>query len=68
MRVDLVRIENGLLASSSTPMMPRVRRYLPSHRWYGSVLVPMAMGSPRHRLGCSSAFSRSTALTFTTIR
>ena len=31
--VDLVRMENGLAASASTSTMPRVRRYLPSHRW-----------------------------------
>ena len=49
-------------------MMPRVSRYFPSQRWYGSVFVPMAMCSPRHRRGSSSTRSRSTALTFTTMR
>jgi hypothetical protein len=66
-KVDFVRIENGLAASPSASMIPRVRRNLPSARWYGSVLVPMAMASPFQRAGESSARSRSTALTFTTI-
>ena len=44
--VDLVRMENGLAAWPSAFTIPRVRWYFPSHRWYGSVLVPMAMGSP----------------------
>ena len=48
-------------------MIPRVRWYLPSARWYGSVLVPIAMCSPGQRLGASSARSRSTALILTTI-
>ena len=65
--VDLVRIENGLAASPSASMMPRVSRYLPSQRWYGSVLVPIAIGSPCHFGDRSSTRSRSTAFTFTTI-
>ena len=65
---DLVRIENGLRASESTSTIPRVSRYFPSHRWYGSVLVPIAIGSPVHVGLRSSARSRSTALTLTTIR
>ena len=32
MSVDFVRIENGLRASPSTSTIPRVSRYLPSHR------------------------------------
>ncbi len=67
MSVDLVRIEKGLACPVSVSMRPRVSRYLPSHRWYGSVLVPMAIRSPARRLGSSSTRSRSTALTLTTI-
>ena len=68
MSVDFVRIENGLRASPSTSTIPRVSRYFPSQRWYGSVLVPMAMRSPAQRLAATSALTRSTALTFTTMR
>ena len=65
--VPLVRIENGLRAAPRTSTMPRVNRYLPSARWYGSVFVPIAIGSPCQRLGATSTRSRSTAFTFTTI-
>jgi len=57
----------GLACAASSPRMPRISRYRPSARWYGSTLVPIAMCSPAHRSDSSSCRSRSTALTFTTI-
>ncbi len=65
--VDLVRMLNGLRAADNVSTIPRVRWYLPSACWYGSVFVPIAMWSPDHLGERSSARNRSTALTFTTI-
>ena len=65
--VDFVRMLKGLAASLSTRTIPCVRWYLPSAFWYGSVFVPIAMCSPAHLGERSSARSRSTALTLTTI-
>ena len=59
---------NGLAARPSSSTMRLVRWYLPSADWYGSVFVPMAMCSPLQLGARSSARSRSTAFTFTTIR
>ena len=67
MSVDLVRMLKGLRAPDSVSTMPRVRWYLPSACWYGSVFVPMAMWPPSHLGDRSSARSRSTAFTLTTI-
>ena len=65
--VDLVRIENGFARSPSTPSIPRLRWYFPS-----APLVGIGVGAhgdvvPRHRCPASSARTRSTAFTFTTI-
>ncbi len=48
-------------------MIPRISRYRPSARWYGSVPVPIAMCSPFHDFDPSCRRSTCGAFTFTTI-
>src|SRR5439155_8595815 len=65
--VPLVRMENGFRRAVRALRIPRIKRYRPSTRWYGSVPVPIAMCSPFHRPDASSRARTSGALIFTTI-
>jgi hypothetical protein len=64
--VPFVRIENGFAKSRRPSRIPRISRYRPSARWYGSTFVPIAMCSPCHRFAASSFRRSSGPLTFTT--
>lgn len=66
--VPLVRMENGVPDSARAEMIPGIRRYRPSARWYGSVFVPRATWSRFHEGLASSRASTSAALIFTTSR
>jgi hypothetical protein len=58
---------NGVRASPSATMAPRVSRKRPSAGWYGSVAVPIATCSRRHERRVSSRVRTSTTFVLTRI-